>query len=144
MESASSTTTIFMTHSVYTPSATDYFPPTTWPASASSLQRLRRGAGETPALLLQWCISLLQVVENLLGVYLCLYFLRSEDFSYCAVFVDEICGAEGAHVFLSAHRLLSPCSELLEGRDRGQVRVPPSQFFFKTFEIIFLTIPAGQ
>ena len=71
-------------------------------------------AGETPAFLLQWCISLLQVVENLLGVYLCLYFLRSEDFFYCAVFVDEICGAEGAHVFLSAHRLLSPCSELLE------------------------------
>ena len=50
-------------------------------------------AGETPAFLLQWCISLLQVVENLLGVYLCLYFLRSEDFFYCAVFVDEICGA---------------------------------------------------
>ena len=57
---------------------------------------------------------LFYVVENLFGVNLCFYLLRSENLLNDAFLVDEICGAQGTHVFLSTHGFLAPGTELLK------------------------------
>ena len=56
----------------------------------------------------------IDIFEYLLGMYLGLDLLGSENLFNLSLLIEQPCSAQGAHTFASAHCLLAPCTKLLE------------------------------